>query len=62
MPDLLAHAFIAYSVCRILSWRVKWLSTPYVTLGTVGAFIPDLVKIKFLLPARTVEQLVGESR
>jgi hypothetical protein len=59
MPDLLAHAFIAYSVCRILSWRVEWLSTPYVTLGMVGAFIPDLVKIKLVLPAGRVGQLLG---
>ncbi len=37
MPDLLAHAFIAYSLCRVLSWRFDWLTTPYVTLGMVGA-------------------------
>jgi hypothetical protein len=59
MPDLLAHAFIAYSVCRVLSWRYGWLDRQYVTLGMVGAFIPDLVKIKLVLPSWRVEQLLG---
>lgn len=59
MPDLLAHAFIAYTICRLLSFRVSWLTTPYVTVGMVGAFIPDLVKIKLLLPSGVVEQILG---
>ena len=59
MPDLLAHAFIAYSVCRVLSWRYAWLTNHYVTLGMIGAFIPDLVKIKLLVPGWRVEQLLG---
>lgn len=59
MPDLLAHVFIAYTLCRLLSWRVEWLSTPYVTLGMVGAFIPDIVKIKLLVPSWRMEQLLG---
>lgn len=59
MPDLLAHVFIAYSVCRVLSWRYEWLGRQYLTLGMVGAFIPDLVKIKLLVPDWRVEQLLG---
>lgn len=59
MPDLLAHVFIAYVVCRLLSFRVSWLTTPYVTVGLVGAFIPDLVKIKLLAPSGVVEQALG---
>ncbi len=59
MPDLLAHVFIAYSVCRVLSWRVSWLTSQYITLGMVGAFIPDLVKIKLVIPSWRVEQLLG---
>ena len=58
MPDLLAHVFIAYSVCRILSWRLSWLTNQYITLGMVGAFIPDLVKIKLVIPDWRVEQLL----
>ena len=59
MPDLLAHAFIAYALCRVLSWRIEWLTTNYVTLGMVGAFIPDIVKINLVLPSTTVERLLG---
>lgn len=59
MPDLLAHVFIAYTICRVASWRVEWLTTPYVTLGMVGAFIPDIVKINLVLPSETVEGMLG---
>jgi hypothetical protein len=59
MPDLLAHVFIAYSICRLLSWRYEWLTSQYVTVGMVGAFIPDVVKIKLLLPSYRVQQLLG---
>lgn len=59
MPDLLAHAFIAYSVCQMLSWRYPWISQQYVTLGMVGAFIPDLVKIQLLLPDPVMANLLG---
>jgi hypothetical protein len=56
MPDLLAHVFIAYSLCRVLSWRYGWLTSQYITVGLVGAFIPDLVKVMLVLPSSVVEQ------
>lgn len=59
MADLLAHAFLAYIIFRTLSWRYDWLTTPYVTAGIAGAFIPDLVKIGLVLPAATVESVLG---
>jgi hypothetical protein len=59
MPDLLAHAFIAYAVCRVLSWRVEWLTTQYVTVGMVGALIPDITKIYLLFPNHVMERLLG---
>jgi membrane-bound metal-dependent hydrolase YbcI (DUF457 family) len=59
MPDLLAHVFLAYALLRALSWRYDWLTTPYVTAGMAGAFIPDIVKIQLLLPSATVEAALG---
>jgi len=59
MPDLLAHALVAYTVCRLLSWRYDWLDTRYVTVGMAGAFIPDLVKIKLLVSGQQIEWLLG---
>jgi len=59
MPDLLAHAFIAYAVCRVLSWRWEWLTTEYVTVGMVGALIPDITKVYLVVPNHAMERLLG---
>jgi len=59
MTDLLAHALIAYSLVRVLSWRYDWITTPYVTAGMAGAFIPDIVKVGLLLPDGTVQAALG---
>ncbi|MFB6182986.1 MAG: metal-dependent hydrolase [Haloarculaceae archaeon] len=59
MTDLLAHVLVAYSLCRVLSWRYDWLTSEYVTLGMVGAFIPDILKIQLLVPDETVARLLG---
>jgi len=59
MPDLLAHALIAYTVALLLSWRYAWVTAPYATVVMAGAFIPDLIKIKLLVPSGQVEQLLG---
>jgi hypothetical protein len=47
MPDLLAHAFIAYTVATRLSWHYDWLTPAYKTALMAGAFIPDLTKSNF---------------
>lgn len=59
MPDLLTHVFLAYSLCRICSWRWGWLTSRYITLGMVGALIPDVGSIGILIPSWIVEQFVG---
>lgn len=59
MPDLLAHVFIAYSICRVLSWRWDWLTSQYITVAMVGAFIPDLLKIRLLISDMTMIRLLG---
>lgn len=57
MPDLLAHALIAYTLAVLLSWRYDWLTRPYVTVSMAGALIPDMAKIRLLLPSKQVELL-----
>lgn len=57
MPDLLAHALLAYAIARILSWRYEWLTAQYVTVCMVGAFIPDLAKAELVVPNTVVEEL-----
>ncbi|EMA30116.1 metal-dependent hydrolase [Haloarcula japonica] len=59
MPDLLSHAFIAFTVCTLLSLRYDWLTGEYVTVGMAGAFIPDMAKIKILVDAAAVEAALG---
>ena len=59
MPDLLAHAFLAYGLFTVLSWKYDWISTPYVTAGMAGALIPDLVKVGIVFPSATVESILG---
>jgi hypothetical protein len=59
MPDLLAHALIAYALATVLSWRYSWLSPAYVTVAMAGAFVPDLVKIKLVLDSGLVATTLG---
>ena len=59
MPDLLSHAFIAYSIGLVLSWRYDWLDARYVTIVMAGAFIPDIAKIVLVLPSEYVAALLG---
>jgi hypothetical protein len=59
MPDLLAHAFVAYALASVLSWRYEWLGPPYVTVMMVGAFVPDLRKVGLFVDQRVVESLLG---
>jgi len=61
MPDLLAHALLAYAVGTVLSWRLEWLDRRYVTVVMVGAFVPDLAKGSLLLEEATIEAATGLS-
>lgn len=59
MPELLAHALIAYAAARGASLRWRWLARPYVTAAMAGAFVPDVVKVRILLPSGQVSGLLG---
>lgn len=59
MPDLLAHALIAYAVCTALAWRYEWLTPAYVTVGMAGAFIPDMTKVGLVVPSEVIENVLG---
>lgn len=59
MPDLLTHTLVAFTLGSALSWRIGWVVRPYVTAVMVGAILPDLVKIKLLLPSAEVAATLG---
>jgi len=59
MPDLLTHALVGYVLAVAASYRYRWLTPPYVTVPMMGAFIPDLAKIRLLVPSWQVEGWLG---
>lgn len=59
MTDLLAHALVGFALGRLLGTQYDWVTPPYVTAVMAGAFVPDLVKVKLLLPAPGVEAALG---
>jgi len=59
MPDLLAHALVAYAIATVLSWRYGWLTPPYVTAVVAGAFVPDLAKAELVVSSSRVAALLG---
>lgn len=59
MPDLLTHTLVGFIIGTTLSWRIDWVQRPYVTAVMVGAVVPDLVKVKLLLPSAEVAASLG---
>lgn len=55
MADLLTHVLVVYVALTVASWRVDWVTRPWVAVGMGGAAIPDLVKIDILVDDSTVE-------
>lgn len=59
MPDLLTHVLVAYVAATAASWRYGWLTPSYVTVAMMGAMIPDMTKIRLVLPGYRVESLLS---
>lgn len=59
MVDLLAHALFAYAACTLLGVRVAWIGPRYVTVGMAGAFVPDLSKLRLVVPESLVREAIG---
>lgn len=59
MPDLLTHALVMYCVATVASWHYEWLTPSFITVAMMGAMIPDMTKIRLVLPSHRVESLLG---
>jgi len=59
MAELLSTICVAYVLLTVASWRIEWLTEPWVVLGLAGTAIPDLVKVDLLVDARLVENALG---
>ena len=59
MPDVLTHVLVGYLVGTILTAVREEVGPAEVTLVMAGALSPDVVKIKLLVPAASVEVALG---
>ena len=59
MADLLTHMLVGYVIAIVLSWRYEWITYPYITLVMGAAILPDLNRIELVLPAATIEAILG---
>jgi len=59
MPDFMTHVLVAYVALQVSAWRVDWLTRPRIVTGMAGALVPDLVKIKLLVPSYRVESALS---
>ncbi|MDL0132053.1 metal-dependent hydrolase [Halobacterium salinarum] len=58
MPDLLTHVLIGYTLGTLLTTRFDWPQT-MTTIVMLGALLPDLTKIKLLIPDAQMQALLG---
>lgn len=59
MADLFTHVLVGFVVAVVLSWRYDWLTYPFVAVVMLGAALPDLNRLEFLVPSSTVYSLLG---
>lgn len=59
MPDALTHVLIAYAIATALSLRYERLTPRLTTVAMAGAMIPDLAKLRRVIPPATVEATLG---
>jgi hypothetical protein len=59
MPDLLTHTLVGFTIGTVLSWQIDWAERHYVTAVMVGAVVPDLVKVKLLVPSAQLADSLG---
>jgi len=59
MADLLSHVLVAYVLFTVASWQVEWLGPRWVVVGMGGAIVPDLEKVRLVVDAGLVSQILG---
>lgn len=59
MAELLTHVLAAFIIAVVLSWKFAWITPPLVAAAMVGAAIPDLNRIRLVLPEATIEAVIG---
>ena len=60
MPDLLSHVLIVYILYKPTDWYFSWFSNQTLGVVMIGTILPDLAKIRQILPAEPIEQILGQ--
>lgn len=58
MADMLTHVLIAFTLATLLSLRYRWITPRLATVAMVGAILPDLNRLKWIIPPETTESLL----
>ncbi|WP_432277101.1 metal-dependent hydrolase [Halobacterium salinarum] len=59
MPDLLTHVLIGYTIGSLVATQLTHDRSTVVTLVMLGTILPDLTKIKLIVPDIYVETLLN---
>lgn len=60
MPDLLSHILIVYILYKPTDWFFSWFSDRALGVVMIGAMLPDLAKIRLVLPTEPIDQMLGQ--
>lgn len=59
MADLYTHILTGFILAVVISWKLEWITRPYVGAAVVGAMIPDLSRLELVFPAASIESMTG---
>ncbi|MFC6771244.1 metal-dependent hydrolase [Halorubrum pallidum] len=59
MAEWLTHVLLAYATFRILSWYVEWLDSQWISVGMVGAILPDLSRLNLVISSDIISYFIG---
>ncbi len=59
MAELLTHVAVTYVGATIITWRINRLDNRWVPVAMIGAVLPDLNKLDWIIGAYRVEAAVG---
>ncbi|NUB91519.1 metal-dependent hydrolase [Haloterrigena sp. SYSU A121-1] len=61
VADGLTHVLVAYALATLLSIRYPWITARLATVAMVGGMLPDLNRLKWVVPPETIEAALGAS-
>lgn len=59
MADLFTHVLAGFIIATILSWRVDWITPSMIAVAMLGATLPDLNRLDFVISSTTIDGITG---